>query len=294
MREAPFLEIYFHMQPPGKPGIMVDIRIDSLSYTYPGGVTALSGVTLVIPYGESLALIGQNGSGKTTLAKHLSGLLKPTSGAVQVGDWDTREQSVASLARRVGYVFQNPDDQLFQSTVRSEVSFGPKNLGWAKERITARVEEVLEVVKLSQAAERHPYDLSPGERKRVALAAVLAMDTPVIVMDEPTTGQDYAGTELVGQIVDALHTHGKTVITITHDIDFCAEHCHRVIVMDEGRVLLDGPSRQVLDQAELLAHSMVEPPQLIRLAALLKMERIPLTVEEFISIRYGLAGGREE
>jgi energy-coupling factor transport system ATP-binding protein len=260
----------------------VEIRISDLAYTYPSGVAALRSVSLQISPGEQVAIVGQNGAGKTTLVKHMNGLLRPTSGSVFIGGWDTRNRSVAQLAARVGYVFQNPDDQLFQSRVTTEVMFGPKNLGWESSRAEARSLAALQQVGLEDAADRHPYDLSPGERKRVALAAVLAMDTPVIVLDEPTTGQDYAGVRLVGEIVDALNREGKTVITITHDIDFCAERFERVIVMGEGEVLLDGPVREVLAQAEVLAQTFVEPPQMMRLALMLGMEEMPLTVGEFV------------
>lgn len=267
----------------------MDIQIDSLSFTYPSGMEALRDVSLTIAAGEAVAIIGQNGAGKTTLVKHLNGLLRPTRGAVRVGDWDTRARSAAQLAARVGYVFQNPDDQLFQQTVRAEVMFGPRNLKWTPERIEAMTDAVLKRVELSEAAERHPYDLSPGQRKRVALAAVLAMDTPVIVLDEPTTGQDHAGAELIGRIVDDLRARAKTVITITHDVDFSAEHFARVVVMVEGQILLDGPGRSVFAQAEALAQTDVDPPQLVRLAQRLGLADTPLTVEEFIRAR--LAAG---
>ncbi len=265
---------------------MMDIQVDSLFFTYPSGVAALRDVSLTIAAGEAVAIVGQNGAGKTTLVKHLNGLLKPTTGSVRVGEWDTRERSVAQLAARVGYVFQNPDDQLFQRNVQAEVMFGPRNLGWPTDRAAAYAAAALQAVRLSAEAGRHPYDLSPSQRRLVALASVLAMDTPVIVLDEPTTGQDDAGVQLIGCIVDDLHRQGKTVITITHDMDFCAEHFERVIVMDEGGVLLDGPSRAVFAQPEALAQTNVDPPQLVRLAARLGMEAVPLTVEEFTGFRY--------
>jgi energy-coupling factor transport system ATP-binding protein len=261
----------------------MNIQIASLTFTYPAAVTALRDVSLAISPGESVAIIGQNGAGKTTLVKHLNGLLKPTSGSVRVGSWDTREHSVAQLAARAGYVFQNPGEQLFQQTLKAEVMFGPKNLGWGAEKVETQVEAALAMVGLTEAAGRHPYDLSPGERKRAALAAVLAMDTPVVVFDEPTTGQDESGVTLVGNIVDDLHAQGKTVITITHDIDFCAEHFERVVVMAEGQILLDGSGREVLAQTETLAQTYVDPPQLVRLAQRLEMKETPLRVEEFVT-----------
>jgi energy-coupling factor transport system ATP-binding protein len=261
----------------------MDLRIESLSFSYPSGVEALREVSLSIQSGESLAVVGQNGAGKTTLVKHLNGLLRPTNGEVWVGDWDTRQHSVAELSSRVGYVFQNPDDQLFQSKVKAEVMFGPQNLKMPADRIVQLSNTALEMVRLTEKAGRHPYDLSPGERKRVALAAVLAMDTPVVVLDEPTTGQDYAGVDLVGEIVEWLKGQAKTVLTITHDIDFCAEHFERVIVMAGGQIVLDGPSREVLAATEELAVSDVEPPQILRLARGLGLVARPLNVEEFVS-----------
>ena len=259
-----------------------EIIVDHLSYTYPGGVTALQDVSLRIQPGESLAIIGQNGAGKTTLVKHFNGLLQPASGRVMVGDRDTRQHSVASLAGVVGFAFQNPDDQLFASTILGEVIFGPKNLGWPEEKVARQAKAALQAVGLGQAAQKHPYDLPIGQRKAVALAAVLAMDTPVLILDEPTTGMDQGGCELVGRIVEDLKQKGVTLITITHDIDFCAEHFDRALVMARGEVLLDGPTREVLVQDEALAQSYVEPPQLVRLARRLGMANAPLKAIEFL------------
>lgn len=262
---------------------MMDIQVDSLSFTYPSGVVALRNVSLTIKAAESLAIIGQNGAGKTTLVKHFNSLLKPASGVVTVGGWDTRQRTPAQLAARVGYVFQNPDDQLFQSSVRREVMFGPKNLGLKPDETEDQTNRALARVGLAALADHHPYDLSPGQRKRAALAAVLAMDTPIIVLDEPTTGQDYGGVELVGRIVEELKEQAKTVITISHDIDFCAEHFERVAVLANGELLLEGSAREVLAQEEVLEQTYVEPPQLIRLAKSLDMSFMPLNVDEFIS-----------
>jgi energy-coupling factor transport system ATP-binding protein len=265
----------------------MEISVEDISFTYPGNVRALDQVSLRIGSGERAAIIGQNGAGKTTLVKHFNGLLKPSAGRVSVGGWDTSRYSSARLAARVGYVFQNPDDQLFQSSVLAEVKFGPKKLGWDDNKLNKQVQAMLDLVELSEFANRHPYDLSPGQRKRVAMASVLAMDTPIVILDEPTTGQDQSGINLLGKIIAVLKKKGKTVITITHDIDFCAENFERVIVMAQGRVLLDGPARNVLGQAEILAQTYVEPPQLVRLANRLGIEETPLNVNEFLTARYG-------
>jgi len=173
--------------------------------------------------------------------------------------------------------------------VAREVAFGPHNLRWPAARAVAATAAALEAAGLTAVADRHPYDLAPSERKRVALAAVLAMETPIIVLDEPTTGQDYAGVARIGGLVDDLIAHGRTVITVTHDLDFCAEHFARVIVMGQGRVLLDGPARAVLAQADVLAQTDVEPPQLMRLAAQLPWgdAPLPLTVADFVATWIG-------
>lgn len=262
----------------------MDIKVLGLSYTYPLGIEALRNISLEIAAGENLALIGQNGAGKTTLVKHFNGLLTPSSGKVLVGDWDTRNYSAAQLARRVGYVFQNPDDQLFQATVRAEVMFGPRNLGWGIEKIQEKVQQALETARVSELAGRHPYDLSPAERKRVALASVLAMDTPVVVLDEPTTGQDHTGIDLVGNVVEQLKRAGKTVIAITHDVDFAAENFDNAAIMAGGRLLMVGACREVLSAVDMLAESFVEPPQLMRLAIKLGMAGRPRSVDEFLAM----------
>ena len=241
------------------------IEIKDLFFKYPTGLEALSGISLTIESGEQVAIVGQNGAGKTTLVKHLNGLLKPTSGSVHVGDWDTREHSVAKMAKRVGYVFQNPDEQLFSKDVGTEVAFGPKNLGFNGEQVQALVRSALALTELSDKTETNPYDLPPTWRKMVALASILSMDTDVVIFDEPTTGQDAANVARIANVVAALRERGKTVITITHDIDFCAENFERVIAMSQGTILLDGPAEDVLGQEDVLATTYVDPPQLTRL-----------------------------
>ncbi len=259
------------------------IEINDLRFTYPNGVEALRGVSAVIEPGEQLAIVGQNGSGKTTLVKHLNGLLQPTSGSVLVGDWDTRKVTVAKLAARVGYVFQNPDEQLFCRTVGEEVAFGPHNLGYGAERTTSLVQNALDLVQLSDKKDTNPYDLSPTWRKMVALASIISMDTPVLVFDEPTTGQDAASVSRIASVVADLRLREKTVITITHDIDFAAENFERVIAMSQGRILLDGPSGDVLGQGDVLAQTYVDPPQLTRLGQRLGFKTTVRNQDEFLS-----------
>jgi len=262
----------------------MNIVVTDVTFRYPNGVQALSGVNLAIAGGEAVAVIGENGAGKTTLARHLNGLLRPQQGRVRIGDWDTREHTVAQLAHRVGYVFQNPDDQLFERTVRRELAFGPRNLGRDEAAIEAAVAQALARLDLEAVADSHPYDLSPAQRRLVALAAVLAMETPIVVLDEPTTGQDAAGTALLGRVIADLKAAGRTVITISHDIDFVAEHFPRLIVMAAGRILADGPTEWVLAQTGLLAQAQVDPPQLVRLAVALGLPGVPTTVDAFLDL----------
>ncbi len=258
------------------------IEIKDLHFTYPTGLEALRGITLRIDAGEQVAVVGQNGAGKTTLVKHFNGLLQPTSGQVLIGDWDTKGHPVAKLASRVGYVFQNPDEQLFSKTVGAEVAFGPKNLGLGSEQVEARVRDALALTELSDKIETNPYDLSPTWRKMVALASIISMDTQIVVFDEPTTGQDALSVARIAHVIAELRSRGRTVITITHDIDFCAENFERVIAMSQGKILLDGRTNDVLGQEEVLARTYVDPPQLTRLGKRLGLKETVRNQEEFL------------
>lgn len=260
------------------------IEIANLHFSYPTGVQALRGISLTIDPGEQVAIVGQNGAGKTTLVRHFNGLLQPTSGQVRIGDWDTRQHSVAKLASRVGYVFQNPDEQLFSRDVRTEVAFGPRNLGYPNEQVNALVNEALGMTELSDKTETNPYDLSPTWRKMVAIASIIAMDTPIVIFDEPTTGQDAANIARIANVIKVLRERGKTVITITHDIDFCAENFERVIAMSLGQVLLDGKANDVFGQAEILARTYVDPPQLTRLGKRLGLKQTVKNEKEFLVV----------
>lgn len=261
------------------------IKLESVSFRYPSGVLALEGITLFISQGEAMAIVGENGAGKSTLAKHLNALLVPEQGQVFVGDWDTTKHSPAKLAARVGYAFQNPDDQLFAQTVQEEVAFGPRNLGFDSQKNQKLVTDSLARVGLEDKGEIHPYDLPISQRKMVVIAAILAMDTPIVILDEPTTGQDARGVSRLGQIIDNLKEEGRTVIVISHDLDFCAEHCDRVVVMAGGKIQADGLAQEVLYQEDLLRAAAVEPPQIARLSMGLGIRgENPLTVDRFVDL----------
>ena len=238
------------------------IELEDVSFAYPDGTQALSDVGLRIEPGELVAVVGQNGSGKSTLVRHLNGLLRPTSGRVLLDGLDVRRDHVATLAERVGLAFQNPDRQLFAGRVSTEVAFGPKNLGVRGVALDERVNSALDAVGLSAEAASNPYDLGYSRRKFLALASVLAMRTPVLVLDEPTTGQDARGDARVRAVVAAAALERRTVIAISHDMRFVAECFRRVVVMRAGRVVLDRTPEVVFGQAawpELRA-AYLEPP----------------------------------
>ena len=242
---------------------MVELRTERLAHVYRhGGVRALDGVDLVIGPGERVALIGQNGSGKTTLVRHLNGLLRPTEGQVTIDGSDAADMTVAQLASRVGLVFQDPDRQIFAGSVRSEVEFGPRNLGRSGGDLRDAVSAALDATGLSGEEATNPYDLGQSRRKLLALASVLSMRTPVLVLDEPTTGQDARGVERVRGVVDGVSAEGRTVIAISHDMRFVAESFERVIVMRAGKIILDGSPATVFgaDAWEALGSTYLEPP----------------------------------
>lgn len=242
---------------------MVELAVERLVHVYVGsGVRALDGVDLRIAPGERVALIGQNGSGKTTLVRHLNGLLRPTAGRVLIDGTDAARLRVAELARRIGLVFQDPDRQIFAPSVRAEVEFGPRNLGRSGADLREAVAAALQAVGLSGDAKTNPYDLGASRRKLLALASVLAMNTPVLALDEPTTGQDKRGVERVRAVVAAVSAQGRTVIAISHDMSFVAEAFSRVVVMRSGRVILDGTPASVFaaESWEALRSTYLEPP----------------------------------
>lgn len=261
----------------------MEIIIDNVTFAYNPQVVALKEVSLTVRPGETVAIIGENGAGKSTLAKHLNGLLRPSAGQVTVGGWDTREHSPAELAARVGFAFQNPDDQLFKRSVHAETAFGPENLGFSDEEVETAVAEALAITGLTEDGDKHPHDLHSSQRRLVALAATLAMRTPVVVIDEPTIGQDAVGVERLSDIVRQLKEDGRTVIAISHHIDFCAQNFARIVVMANGRILADGPPEEVFQQDDILAEAHVEPPQISRLADELGLPESIIDNEAFLS-----------
>jgi len=243
------------------------IEISDLVFRYvPSGPEVLRGVNVRVETGEFIALIGQNGAGKTTLAKHFNGLLKPSSGTVRVLGRDTRSAPVADLARTVGYVYQNPDHQIFAQRVRTEAAFGPRNLGLGQAEVDRRVDAALALVGLQDFADEFAFSLGRGQRQKLAVASVLAMEPPILVVDEPTTGLDQAGSRGILDLLSRWNADGRTIVAITHDMTLVAERVPRTIVVNDGRILADGPTRQVLSDTALLRTAYLRPPQATRIA----------------------------
>ncbi|MFW9965996.1 MAG: energy-coupling factor ABC transporter ATP-binding protein [Candidatus Thorarchaeota archaeon] len=238
------------------------IMLEDVHFAYDGIYTALQGVSLQIERGERVAIMGTNGAGKTTLVKHMNGLLRPQHGRVIVDGADAKNLSIAELSRIVGLVWQNPDHQLFLDSVRKEIEFGLKNLGFTPEEADEQCAQTLKNLGLDGLAERSPFALSGGERKRVALATVLATEPQVLALDEPTIGQDAHQKELLARMLIDLNDRGCTVIVVTHDIEFVIEHFPRTIAMAEGRIVADGSTSSVLSNEDVLERCSLTLPQL--------------------------------
>ena len=255
------------------------IRIEEVEYIYPNGCKALDGISLEIEKGEVVALMGENGAGKTTLLKHLNGLLKPTKGRVLINGTDTRKATVAALSKKVGLVFQNAEDMFFSSTVWEEVAFALRNFGYEEEVVRRRVEWALKFMELEKYADQSPFILSGGEKKRLALAIILAWSPDVIALDEPTTGQDQLQKEKLMEMIKLLNTQGRTVIVSSHDVEFIAQLRPRIILMKQGKIIADGKAEEIFLEEDLLRSCNLLPPQIVSLTTRL----------EFIGIKPSLS-----
>ena len=247
----------------------VAIEVRGLKYSYPAVDNVLAGIDLQIREGEFVAIIGQNGSGKTTLAKHFNGLLRPSGGSVLCFGRDTAEMNVSELGRITGYVFQNPDHQIFASNVKDEVTFGPKNYGLPQEEVSTNVHQALEAVHLNGYEENDPFSLTKGERQRVAVASVLACKPRILILDEPTTGLDYSQQRSMMELLRSLNAAGHTIIIITHALWVVAEYAHRAVVMHNGEVMMDGTVREVFSRQDELESLGMRLPEIVKLGNIL-------------------------
>lgn len=260
---------------------MGDIRLEHVTFAYSNGFEAVSDNSICIRQGERVAIVGQNGAGKTTTVKLMNNLLKPTKGDVFISDKNTKDHTTAQIAKEVGYVFQNPDDQIFHATVIEEVRYGPKAaLHLEEDEITRRSEEAIRAAGLWDVREENPFDLPLSVRKFVAVAAIMAVEPDVYIFDEPTAGQDKIGLERLGRIIDHLHGQGKTVITITHDMEFVVRTFERIIVMAQKKIIMDGCPAEVFYHDDIVEKARLKVPCAIRFSKALDLEKTIITNEQ--------------
>jgi len=264
------------------------IVCENLGHTYPGGVVAIKDINLIINPGELVGVIGQNGSGKTTLVKHFNGLLKPTSGTVYIKGVDTKPVRVQKLAADVGYVFQNPNHQLFARTIEAELEFGPRNLGVPEEEIIDRREKALEFFDLGKFRKNHPYRIGFPLRKLVGMASIYTMRPAVFILDEPTTGQDNVTTQIVYKLIKKLRDEGSTVVCVAHDMILLAEVVERLIVMRDSVIIDDTVPQDVFSNRQLMLSTHLMPPQITDLSLRLKdrnlIDKVVLSVPEMVDV----------
>jgi len=270
------------------------IETKSLSFAYSKDKYALKDINIKINRGEFVALIGKNGAGKTTFSKHLNGLYKPTEGEILINKESIKGISTSVLSRKVGYVFQNPDHQIFAASVWDEVEFGLKNLQMPEEERKRKIIEALEFVGLENFKYRHPFTLGKGERQKLAVATILAMEPEILVIDEPTTGQDWDGTKRMMKMMEQLHKKGHTILAITHNMRLAAEYADRIIVFSGGKVVLDGTPEEVFYQTEILNDAAVTPPDSVLIGNSLRscgLNSFPVTVDDIYALFKKDGGG---
>jgi len=262
------------------------IEVKDLEHVYPNGKKALEGADLQIREGEFLAVLGHNGSGKTTLVKHLNGLLMPTAGVVSVNGKDTKNTTIFEIGKDVGFVFQNPDHQIFADTVYEEVAFSPKIRGCSIEETDRRVKEALKAVDLEGYEKEDPFSLSKGERQRVAVASILSAKPKVIILDEPTTGLDYKEQKIMMELIKKLNEEGHTIIIITHTMWVVSEYAHKVAVVKDGEVSMYGSTREIFKREEELLDAFLKVPHIVSLSN--KLGNTILSVEEMVRCTEGV------
>ncbi len=255
------------------------IETRDLGYTYPGSVKALEGINFIAPRNARIAVIGSNGAGKSTLFKHFNGILKPTSGQVLVRGEPITKANIREVRKFVGIVFQNPDDQIFSPTVEQDVAFGPANLGLDDKTVHDRVHEALRMVQIDDLVDRVPHHLSGGEKKRVAIAGIIAMEPEVLVLDEPTAGLDPRGVHDLTAVINNLQkTFGMTIIFSTHDVSLVPEVADYIYVMNRGRIIARGTVDEIFMQPDMLRSVRLDVPAIPRLLSRLREQGIPVTM----------------
>lgn len=258
---------------------MALVEVKNISFKYPNGYLAVDDVSFSIDRGENIAIVGQNGAGKTTTVKMLNGLTRPCSGDVLIDGESTKKFTTAQMARRVGYVFQNPDDQIFNSSVYNEIAYGLRKNKIPKDECERRVKEAVELAGIKNYLESNPYDLPLSIRKFVTIATVIASDCDVMIFDEPTAGQDFYGLEQLEKINQTLIERGKSIVTITHDMEFVADNYPRCIVMCQKKLIADGKTEELFARKDIMDRAMLKQPALIRLGCAIGMETATLELD---------------
>lgn len=258
------------------------IEIKNASFEYPGGYRALENINITIQEGEKVAIVGQNGAGKTTCVKMMNGLLMPAEGDVFVDGVNTKSVTTATTARKVGYVFQNPDEQIFNQTAAKEIEYMPRYLKLPEEEIRKRVDRAVEMTDLKKYLELNPYEIPYPIRKFVTIASVIASQPSYIILDEPTAGQDLHGTRTLSSLIRKLNEEGTSVITITHDMEFALNNFDRIIVMAHKNVIADGTPEEIFWNEEIVKEAKIRMPVIGNLARRLEVEGRPLTTEKLV------------
>ncbi len=258
---------------------MALVEVKNLSFCYPNGYQAVDDVSFTIEAGENIAIVGQNGAGKTTTVKMLNGLTKPGSGDVLINGESTKNYTTAQMARRVGYVFQNPDDQIFNATVYKEIEYGLKKMKVDMGECERRIKDAAELTGMTKYLETNPYDLPLSMRKFVTIASVIASNCDVMIFDEPTAGRDLDGLKILSDLNRVLSARGKAIVTITHDMEFVADNYDRVIVMCQKKIIADGRTKDVFFQKDIMEKAMLKQPALVRIATGIGMQENTLDVK---------------
>ena len=259
------------------------IEIRNASFAYPNGFVAIDNISITINDGERVAIVGQNGAGKTTAVKMMNGLNKPSAGDVVIDGINTKEKSTAFIAKMVGYVFQNPDDQIFNRTVKLEIEYMPRYFKFPEKEIKERIDYAVELSGIEKFLDINPYDLPYPIRKFVAIAAVIASKPKYIILDEPTAGQDKHGIEILSKMIDRLQADGVTVITITHDMEFAVNNFNRIVAMAHKHIIADGTAKEVFWNEAVIAEARIKKPQIGELAKQLSLDGNILFCDELVA-----------
>ena len=259
------------------------IEIKNASFAYPNGFVALENIDFVIQEGERVAIVGQNGAGKTTAVKMMNGLNKPSQGDVIIDGINTKDKTTAFLARTVGYVFQNPDDQIFNQSVRAEIEYMPRYFKFSDKETEERVNYAVELTGIEKFLKTNPYDLPFPVRKFVAIAAVIVSKPKYIILDEPTAGQDKHGMEILSTMIDRLQKDGVTVLTITHDMEFAVKNFHRIVAMAHKNIIADGTPQEIFWNERVLAEAKLKKPTIGELAKQLSLDGNILFCAELVA-----------